>query len=476
MNKKYQNYKESELEIDLIDMMFYLIKHWRSLLLVVVAGILFGCGISVLKKPVVDNLPVIVEEYTPTEADLNNMELANEYKQLYEDQSQYRENSLLMQIDADNVYEGKLRYYILAGSDTEYIGLLYQNILNSEDVLDALKTASGLKCDNKYIREILSCVVSRGEDFYIGDTEDSFLKAGNYIVQNVVIDYKISYSDKEICEKMLSALSDEVEKVHAECSQNYSDYDMRQINHSVTQTVRTDIANLQKNCMDLIGAYLTNIEKYEDAFDEKALAYYKTEYLGEVVNDESEEVQAPAEVETVSVRSMVKWLFAGTFFFCLCWVVVLVFFYVFAKRVRIPKDLEKTFHMPVFGRMRDLNKGKNNIDRRIETMRKDHLKLADDIEYVIHSIIFLEKQKIVLCGNSKNQLFIHLSEKLQKSQMGVVKENFVCQDGSALDAAKNSDGVILLIELNETTYDDVRRELAVCHMQEIPVLGAVIVG
>ena len=46
---RYNNY-EDEMEIDLIDMMFYLLKKWRGLLLAVLIGAIVGAGLYVVKN------------------------------------------------------------------------------------------------------------------------------------------------------------------------------------------------------------------------------------------------------------------------------------------------------------------------------------------------------------------------------------------------------------------------------------------
>ena len=46
---RYNNY-EDEMEIDLIDMMFYLLKKWRGLLLAVLIGVIVGAGLYVVKN------------------------------------------------------------------------------------------------------------------------------------------------------------------------------------------------------------------------------------------------------------------------------------------------------------------------------------------------------------------------------------------------------------------------------------------
>ena len=50
MNENYTNMYDDEMEINLIDLMFYLLRQWRTLLIVLVIGAVAGGGIHMLKK------------------------------------------------------------------------------------------------------------------------------------------------------------------------------------------------------------------------------------------------------------------------------------------------------------------------------------------------------------------------------------------------------------------------------------------
>lgn len=474
MNGNYQNNAADGVEIDLIDIMFYLMRHWRSFLVAVVVGILFGCGLSALRRPSAETVPNIVEKYVPDERELKNMGMASEYQRLYDAQFAYKENSLMMQMNTDNVYEGKLRYYLSAGNDTEYINLLYQNIVNSEEVLSVLGKAAGLQCDDKYIKEILTCIVSRGEDFYVSNASESFLEDGNFVAQNVVIDYRITYDNSDDCAKMLDALSDEVEKLHEECLENYDDYDFRKVSSDVTPAVRPDILSSQKNCMDMLNTYQTNVERYEDAFSEDAMTYYEVEYLGKTVEQVAEEGETVA-ASAISGKVLIKWGIAGVFLFCICWGGALVLGYIFDKRIKTPGALEKIYHLSIIGRLSDLSIAKRGVDGWIQRLKNRYGALSDNMEYVACAIQALSKSSIVLCGNNGG-FAGQLTESLAQKSVNVLEGGYIHQDKDALAKAKESDGIVMVVWLNDTTYDEIQRELSVCRAQNIPVLGVIVIG
>ena len=50
MNDNMYNNYEDDMEIDLVDLMFYLLKKWRSLIVAIVIGVILGAGLYVVKN------------------------------------------------------------------------------------------------------------------------------------------------------------------------------------------------------------------------------------------------------------------------------------------------------------------------------------------------------------------------------------------------------------------------------------------
>lgn len=120
MNENGYNVYEDEMEIDLIDLMFYLMRQWKTLILAVLVGALVGGGIYMMKKASFDQAEASSEEEEDEEESLEdyvvdpdvkaNMELAYQYRQLYLKQLEYNQKSVVMQLDPNAVYTGELRY------------------------------------------------------------------------------------------------------------------------------------------------------------------------------------------------------------------------------------------------------------------------------------------------------------------------------------------------------------------------------
>ena len=104
MNENYNYSYEDEAEINLLDLMFYLLKQWKTLVAAVLIGAVIGGGIYVAKKSSADRaaeeltaqmeeakttvedeqtVAELRENYQISEDVETNMELAYQYRQLY---------------------------------------------------------------------------------------------------------------------------------------------------------------------------------------------------------------------------------------------------------------------------------------------------------------------------------------------------------------------------------------------------------
>lgn len=62
MNERYETY-DDEMEIDLIDFLFYLLRRWKSLVAMILLGAVLGSAFYVVKTTKSAN--VVVEDYQP---------------------------------------------------------------------------------------------------------------------------------------------------------------------------------------------------------------------------------------------------------------------------------------------------------------------------------------------------------------------------------------------------------------------------
>lgn len=116
----------------------------KALVAMVLLGAVLGSAFYIVKTTKAAN--AAVEDYQPDEDTEANMKLAAQYRKFYDQQMDYNEHSIVMQMNPNQVYEGTLTYYLAAGKQTERLAQLFTDIVNDPAVLTELKDAgwSGL--------------------------------------------------------------------------------------------------------------------------------------------------------------------------------------------------------------------------------------------------------------------------------------------------------------------------------------------
>lgn len=490
MNENGYNMYEDEMEVDLIDLMFYLIRQWKTLILAVVIGAFVGGGIYTVKKKSFDQTEKSaqsaesVQEAAEAKLSLDdyvvdpdvkaNMELAYQYRQLYWKQLEYNQKSVVMKLDPNAVYTGELRYYMTAGEDTALISILYQSILGDKDLLTELQEASGLDCNPSYIQELIGCSVNTEKDSMINIMNNSSESAA-LVEKNSVVTYTVVSINEASCRQMLEILRGKVEELNLECQENYEEYSAIEVNNAVRLLTNNEYLNKQRANIDQLSSYLNNVRNLESSFVDDDLHYYNMMYLSredEETKEESPELLTTPEEPAPVPPNPVKWLVTGIFLLCVCWGGYYMLRYLLDKHIKTSDEI-RSYHLPLIGCLEGYGPDYKGLNARVEQLRKKMRGKADTEEYIAASLDAMNTHNILICGNMKDEnvqkVMTSLKEKCGKLELS----EYPGQDSSALEKAGNKE-LVFMIRLGITTRSELKRELEVCRMQKIKVLGAVV--
>lgn len=492
MNENYSNSYNDEMEINLVDLMFYLLKQWKTLLIMAVLGLLLGFGIRMVKGTESGGVAVdemleaeedadIVAEQLKIEPDvITNMELAYQYRQMYEGQINYNQNSILMQLDPNKTYSGSLRYYISAGDNTELISLLYQNMIGSQDFIHELRERTSVQCEEQYVRELIGCSVSNNRDMLVninnvsgGGTDSTELAP-----QSAVVAFTAVYSDSETCAAMLDVIREYVDKVTEECTGKYGEYTLENIFDGVQFVADNSRLDKQKSDIDVMNACLTNIIKLEADFTDEERSYYESVYLGRKENTEEDseaETALEADQNQESAGGMVKWLLIGIMLGIVCWGGYYLVKYLFDKRVKYAEELSNYYRLHLIGRYQPEDRMLKGLDKVQERMVNQNVGSCSSKEYIASAMNLMDEKTLFLIGDLEDQeveaLMQGLKENCSKAEYG----NLMQKDSAALETAKEKAGVVFCVRKGKSTHTEIQRELEICRLQNIHVAGAVVV-
>lgn len=493
MDEQRYGYYEDDMEIDLIDMMFYLLKRWRGLIIAIVLGLLLGLGIYVVKdhqqkalqaeslaaSESADKEEAFDESAYDISDDVEaNMELAYQYRQLYRKQLEYNQKSVIMQLDPNAVYAGELKYYLTAGYDTGLVSVLYQSILSDTDLLKELQAASGLDCAVPYIKELIDSGVSKENDSdininnLVSDITDSVAS----VTKNAFISYNVVSTSRESCEKMIQVLREKVQKLDAQCQEIYPGYSAVEVADAVRKVTDNSYLNQQKTNIDQLNTYLTNVQRLENALSDTEKEYYCKKYLArEYEAQDEEEATSSVAVMDLEPVSKVKWILIGLIL-CICvWGVYECCKYLFDGSVKTTSEAQTLTHLPVLGCYRYQSTERKGLDLLLDCLQAKVGRKGDSLSYMKAVVTSMEESASVLSVESGLTETRKIMDEFASMCQNLQCSDYTCENEDALAMAKNVGNEILVVSTGKTRKINLERELEVCRLQGINVTGFIIV-
>lgn len=438
--QKIRNEKE---EIDLVQMIQYVLQKWKILLLAGVVGLLLGGAFGAMKTG-----------KEPAQMDINDLnadqiqQYAN-YHQFYEDEVARQKESIYMNMDPEAVYMASKKYYIAAQeSDLNRLGLAIGSILQKQDVYDQVREKTGLTCSQRCLAELMSIWFTETEKNAIQLNDDNSNDGRIYI--------SVSAPSEEIGEEILAVLDAQVQAV---CAQIAQTAEGGMTYEAMTQTGRTgyngDVVSARLNGADRLAAYLETLSKIEKDLTDDDKAYYEQVYEG----------------EWKPKNKMLKWaVFGGFAFFVLAggWFALA---FLLDGSVKGTDELEDRYGLHLLARVEPEGAAKKNL-RGLDKLFAEKPQYNDGA-YLSAALSATGISGLVLSGDLANAQIAQTMK--TAAQAGGYK---VC-DRFEVDAqavADKMDGVVLFIQPWVTKKAQVLRELEICDFNGLPVIGFVAVG
>ena len=438
--QKIRNEKE---EIDLVQMIQYVLQKWKILLLAGVVGLLLGGAFGAMKTG-----------KEPAQMDINDLNADQiqqyaSYHQFYEDEVARQKESIYMNMDPEAVYMANKKYYIAAQeSDLNRLGLAIGSILQKQDVYDQVREKTGLTCSQRCLAELMSIWFTETEKKAIQLNDDNSNDGRIYI--------SVSAPSEEIGEEILAVLDAQVQAV---CAQIAQTAEGGMTYEAMTQTGRTgyngDVVSARLNGADRLAAYLETLSKIEKDLTDDDKAYYEQVYEG----------------EWKPKNKMLKWAVLGGFaFFVLAggWFALA---FLLDGSVKGTDELEDRYGLHLLARVEPEGAAKKNL-RGLDKLFAEKPQYNDGA-YLSAALSATGISGLVLSGDLANAQIAQTMK--TAAQAGGYK---VC-DRFEVDAqavADKMDGVVLFIQPWVTKKAQVLRELEICDFNGLPVIGFVAVG
>lgn len=493
---------EEEVQIDLMTLMHYILRKWRSIIVVMLI-VAVAANLYSVKKSMSEAAAVSTTEEVDIEKQIENAKeelTADELEQvervysmyeynsqLYQENKEYLEKSVLMQLNPNEIPTVMLNYQFKkdqADEELSNIFTMYENALLDEDTCTAIIQVFGEEYANTSVRELISVT-----DTENGQNSDiiKLQKDKN----SGILSIQIYASSEEQCEQVAEIVKTRVVEYTEQLQQIFGNYTVNAISEQYYISSDSNLNMQKSDVVNVVNEVCTVIKNITSGLSEKQIGYFNLlakdcEDQTIAKEDTQETANMTANVQYISMKYVLIGLLAGMFL-AVCWYAVI---YIMTQTVKDVDEMKIITNLPVFGTvLRSNENGKRNIvDRWIDSWFV-HDKKSENNELLLtrisHEVAMLAGQKdkkclLIACsGNDQNvkKQADSLVEKLRKLGMNVTSTDGLVSDNTeVLKQLESADSAVFVEQLMKSERNQIREAVELCRRCQVEVLGSVIVG
>lgn len=493
---------EEEVQIDLMTLLHYILRKWRSIIVVMLI-VAVAANLYSVKKSMSEAAAVSTTEEVDIEKQIENAKeelTADELEQvervysmyeynsqLYQENKEYLEKSVLMQLNPNEIPTVMLNYQFKKDQSDEELSnifTMYENALLDEDTCTAIIQVFGEEYANTSVRELISVT-----DTENGQNSDiiKLQKDKN----SGILSIQIYAGSEEQCEQVAEIVKKRVLEYTEQLQQIFGNYTVNAISEQYYISSDSNLNMQKSDVVNVVNEVCTVIKNITSGLSEKQIGYFNLltkdcEDQTLVKEDTQETANMTANVQYISMKYVLIGLLAGMFL-AVCWYAVI---YIMTQTVKDVDEVKIITNLPVFGTVLGSNEnGKRNIvDRWIDSWFV-HDKKSENNELLLtrisHEVAMLAGQKdkkclLIACsGNDQNvkKQVDSLVEKLRELGMNVTSTASLVSDNTeVLKQLESADSAVFVEQLMKSERNQIREAVELCRRCRVEVLGSVIVG
>ena len=485
---------EEEVQIDLMTLLHYILRKWRSIivmmLILAVAANLYSVKKSMAEVAAAGEVQEkstekAVEEIKTalTDDEIEQVELAYRMysynAEIYRDNEQYLENFAVMQLSPNEIPTEMLSYQVkkdAAEEELVNIFAMYENALLDEDTCKAVAAVFGEKYANTSVRELIKI-------------EDTLNVLHTDVVMTAA---QLSPLMLEQCEQIAEIIKDRMQVYTQQLQQTFGQFIVNSVAEQYYMSSDSEINDQKSDAIDAVSSAYSAMQNASAGLTEDQMTYYnllvkpiEEEKVQE--NDKGVETAITPTVQYVNIKYILIGLLAGMFL-AVCWYAVI---YIMTQTVKDADEVKAVTNLPVFGMVlknKQTEKG-NRIDRWIDSWFA-HGRKSEDTELLLmrisHEVAMLAEQKnmqhLLLTvyesnGEETREYAEDLAEKLSELGMTVTcTDGLISNNTEVLKQLEYADGAVFVEQLMKSDRKEIRDAVALCERCKVEVLGNVVIG
>ncbi len=457
-------YEKEDILINFRDLLVHILRRWRSVLIGMIVITLLLTGFQYVKdQNAYENALAAQKDEVAIieldEASLANAEQVMHYQRLYQTQTAYNRDSLLMQIDPVAVPTQTLSY-LITGKQAYVTAAIYQTHLSSRELFATIASAVAPQNDPSHIAELVS----------------TWLQSDNgadAIADHVILNIKVIAPTEALCENIAAEVKLQMNTVETSAA-GIGEHTLTFIAETAQVTVDNSLKTTQQNHLNNCTTLRNNLKTAQDALtaNEKA-------YIQQMTALDEENTAAAPTPPSVSKKMVVLGIAAGLVLMA----GLHALGYVFSRKVKSREDFAERYGLFVFGSINANDKKPAHrlfSKKKAATSEQDALALAQQQLILAVRAALNEKENaaVLIIGSTLDDnatvLFASLKEAAAKQGIALNVLPSALNDAAAFEQLADADAVVLAETLDASTYGDIYRELETCERLACPVLGAFI--
>lgn len=439
---------EDEQEIDLIELILYVCRRWRSLIALGLIGVVIGVGVGLYKA----NVKPKLDDFEVEELHLKEIEQYARYQALYEEQVAWEQESILLNMDPTTAYTGSVTYFLqMKEIDAPVVSRLYSSILNDNAAFERIQEAAGLDCSLRAIQQLvgIQCTTLelQGQKIFSEDRSVS-----------VQVSASVIAPEAEMCQSILELLDRELQDKNQYVEMAYGALCKERLEVPGERSAYSYyIADVKKASTDKLMEYATQISTIEKSLNDDDKAYYSLVY--------------DTEKEKGGL-SWLKWgIIIGVVFGALG-VFAYVVIFVLDGHIKSVDEL-LAYGLHPFAVMQGSAGGKklNALDK----LFVPKLRYQSDA-YLAEALDAQDAEHIILCGDLNDADIAAHGNAVAAANDRLSVEPQMVESADTQMKVKQADGVVLLVHLWKTKRTDLEQELRICQKLGGNVLGVAVIG
>jgi hypothetical protein len=510
--------EDTDVNIDIIGLIYRVLKHWRLLILsMLIGGFLFNALGYLKSKNNAESIQQTINDYQSklesgtydekgntimsipefeknlTERQINEVNnLVSTYKMYqgpYSNTIEYINKSLLMQIDPICAPTYNIHYVV----DNHYT-VEYPEITKKDYTIDILNSIPNLLITEEALAEIASNLSSDKETIEAAYIQELITTT----IYNDTILITIHGRSKNECETIANTVKKQMPYVFRKLKLEYEDFDYSIISETYFEAYDKNIQTAQQSKADeLNNIYKTTQGMIQNITDEQKAYFFallnneSTVYVElPVESNSSEEFIDPSSlvvppINKFSIKYSVCGIICGLIISCISIIMITLF----RRRIICNDDIETSFNIPQLGTWyvtappKGLFSGIDRLIIKLFDKQKTSITPEDMIERIITDIILSSST------NNWNNLFLtttsnesstieaiqSIKEKLTDKLNNIDLGNAIYCDSDTLKAFSNSDAIVIVEQIDISKVNEIRSEYNLCQRYNIPIIGYIMI-